>query len=61
MYGIDDAVDVIIGEKNIAVVNRDGTIYVTGSNANGVLETALLTQATTEQFRFLFRILTAAL
>ena len=37
MYGIDDAVDVVIGEKNIAIINRDGTVYITGSNETGVL------------------------
>ncbi|MBQ6498387.1 MAG: hypothetical protein IJI48_00620, partial [Ruminococcus sp.] len=37
MYGIDDAVDVVIGDKNIAIVRRDGTIYMTGSNDNGQL------------------------
>ena len=34
MYGIDDAVDVVIGEKNIAIINRDGTVYITGSKRN---------------------------
>ena len=37
MYGIDDAVDVVIGEKNIAIINSDGTVYITGSNETGVL------------------------
>ena len=32
-----DAVDVVIGEKNIAIINRDGTVYITGSNETGVL------------------------
>ena len=31
---LSDAVDVVIGEKNIAIINRDGTVYITGSNEN---------------------------
>ncbi len=64
MYGIDDAVDVVIGEKNIAIINRDGTVYITGSNETEqvFLETAKFgVQAvqitdTTEQYLFLYLI-----
>ena len=38
MYGIDDAVDVVIGEKNIAIINRDGTVYSIESYETRVLE-----------------------
>ena len=37
MYGIDNAIDVMITERNIMIVNRDGTVYVTGNNEYGVL------------------------
>ncbi|MGN0106988.1 MAG: Ig-like domain-containing protein, partial [Hominilimicola sp.] len=37
MYGIDDAIDIIVAENNIAIINADSTMYITGSNEDGLL------------------------